>query len=56
MPNYSYTCMNCDTDEDRIVKIDRRDDQHCRKCGNTLNRNWTFEGSVWSPTKNGGHS
>ena len=56
MPNYAYVCLNCDTDEERIVKIDDRDNQRCLECGNRLNRDWKFEGSVWSPTSNGGHS
>lgn len=56
MPNYSYTCLACDKDENRIVKIDDRDKQSCSTCGNKLNRTYKFEGSVWSPTKNGGHS
>ena len=56
MPNYSYTCLACDKDEDRIVKIDDRDNQTCSACGNRLNRTYKFEGHVWSPTANGGHS
>lgn len=56
MPNYEYTCIHCDTDEDRNVPIDYRDLQKCDKCGNRLNRVWSFNGAVWSPTSSKGAS
>ena len=53
MPTYSYTCLACDIDLDRMTKIDVRDDQVCEKCGNRLNRNITRPGLVWAPTAGG---
>jgi putative FmdB family regulatory protein len=56
MPNYEFTCLNCDETFDRIVPMDDRDIQKCAKCGYRLNRNIAFNGSVWAPTStNGGH-
>ena len=54
MPNYEYTCVNCDETTERIVKIDEREKQSCEKCGYRLNRVYSFNGSVWAPTS-GGH-
>lgn len=54
MPNYSYVCVNCDTDEDRIVKIEDRDEQRCDRCGYRLNRIFAFDGIVWAPSSTGG--
>ena len=54
MPNYEYTCLNCDETFDRMSKIDDRDTQKCHKCGYRLNRNVAFNGTVWSPTSTGG--
>lgn len=53
MPNYDYSCLACDTDEERNVKIAERDNQNCQQCGNRLNRNYTFHGAVWAPTSSG---
>lgn len=53
MPNYDYTCMECDTDEERNVSMEERESQWCNVCDNKLTRAWTFKGSVWSPTREG---
>lgn len=56
MPNYDYRCIICGTTIERNVAIPDRDSQRCEKCKNPLVRLLTFQGSVWSPTRNGGHS
>lgn len=53
MPTYSYTCITCDSDLDRNVKIDDRDNQFCNNCGIRLGRNITRPGMVWAPTAGG---
>jgi putative FmdB family regulatory protein len=54
MPTYEYTCIECDSTEDRVVAIDDRDKQRCEKCGYRLYRVLSFNGVVWAPTS-GGH-
>ena len=54
MPMYNYTCMVCDENTDRLVKIADRDGQSCDECGYKLFREIVFTGLVWSPTANGG--
>lgn len=57
MPTYSYSCMACDENFERLlVKIDERDDQRCKKCSRWLQRGIDRPGLVWSPTRNNGHS
>ena len=56
MPTYSYYCLACDQDTSKFCKIERRDDQICRSCGNRLVRQIDKPGMVWSPTRNGGFS
>lgn len=58
MPVYDYEgCWWCETDdEERLCSIEQRDMQYCEKCGMPLRRKISFQGSVWSPTRNGGHS
>lgn len=56
MPIYSYSCVNCDIDEERIVSIPQRDEQVCDSCGYKLVRPIDRPGMVWSPTRNGGYS
>lgn len=56
MPIYTYTCMNCDSDEERLVNISARDEQSCEDCGYKLIRSIDRPGMVWSPTRNGGFS
>jgi putative FmdB family regulatory protein len=56
MPLYTYSCMNCDTDQERLVSIDARDRQQCESCGYGLIRSIDRPGMVWSPTRNGGYS
>lgn len=55
MPNYDYTCLECDKTITRTnVKIDHRDDQVCESCGQILKRSWTVENvAVWAPTSGG---
>lgn len=53
MPTYSYSCMACDSDFDRITSIDSRDEQFCTTCGNRLIRNITRPALVWAPTAGG---
>lgn len=56
MPIYTYSCINCDKDEERITNISSRDDQSCEDCGYKLFRSIDRPGMVWSPTRNGGYS
>lgn len=56
MPLYTYYCKVCDTDIERITRIDLRDNQMCVDCGYRLIRNLDRPGMVWSPTRNGGYS
>lgn len=53
MPTYSYTCMNCDTNTDKIVAIKDRDDQMCVDCGYRMQRGIDLPGLVWAPTAGG---
>lgn len=53
MPTYDFSCIVCDTDNEKNVTIEERDNQFCGKCGNRLNRNLTFKGSVYAPTAGG---
>jgi hypothetical protein len=39
-----------------FIAIECRDEQQCDKCFHDLKRVPVFTGSVWSPTRNGGHS
>lgn len=55
MPSYEYVCEACMSPEERIVPIGDRDSQ-VHFCGGHLKRNWTFQGIVWSPTRNNGYS
>lgn len=54
MPVYTYTCVSCDSDEERILRIDDRDNQFCKRCANRLNRSYVFEGAVYAPTSTNG--
>jgi len=56
MPNYDYRCPVCEVTVERNVDMTNRDDQDCEKCCTPMERKFTFRGSVWSPTKNGGMS
>jgi putative FmdB family regulatory protein len=56
MPNYDFDCTHCESTVEKNVPIEMREAQFCEECGNPLIRHWSFKGSVWSPTKNGGHS
>jgi putative FmdB family regulatory protein len=53
MPNYDFKCPVCETEEERNVGIDEREDQQCDKCYHPLERVWNFKGSVWAPTSSG---
>lgn len=54
MPLYRYRCDNCETTEERNAKIKDKDRQVCRTCLEPLRSLICFQGSVWSPTANGG--
>jgi len=56
MPIYSYTCLKCDTNIERMCLIENRNNQFCVNCGYRLAREVDKPGMVWSPTKNGGYS
>jgi|694.fasta_scaffold151623_3 putative FmdB family regulatory protein len=56
MPLYTYSCINCDSDEERLASISARDEQKCAGCGYSLIRSIDRPGMVWSPTRNGGYS
>lgn len=56
MPIYSYTCLKCDTNVERMCLIENRNNQFCVNCGYRLAREVDKPGMVWSPTKNGGYS
>lgn len=56
MPMYSYGCLVCDRDFEKIVDLNSRDSVLCDKCGNRAIRKIDRPGLVWSPTRNGGHS
>lgn len=55
MPIYDYYCEECKGIISRNVSVIFREDQTC-DCGRELKRQWSFQGVVWSPTRNGGHS
>lgn len=55
MPIYDFKCK-CGEEDTRMIASEDRNTQICLECGDLMSRNWTFEGSVWSPTRNGGHS
>lgn len=55
MPIYAYYCARCDRDSEESVAIAQRDEPQDCECGNTKYRKLKFQGSVWSPTANGGH-
>lgn len=41
MPTYSYTCMHCDTDVDKIRGINEQEPEYiCDSCGNRLIRSY----------------
>lgn len=50
MPLYTYTCLQCDEDTEKNVKIADRDNQRCEGCGNRLHRPIDFKGGVYAPT------
>lgn len=56
MPIYSYSCLECDIDFEKITGLDQRDSVICDKCGYRATRKIDRPGMVWSPTRNGGHS
>lgn len=56
MPNYAYYCVACDNETEKNVTMNDRDDQDCDTCHRKLKKKFRFNGSVWSPTRNGGHS
>ena len=56
MPMYSFYCYECDENKTKICKIDARDYQTCDNCNGPLMRKIDIPGSVWSPTRNSGHT
>lgn len=55
MPIYEYECFACLRSEEINVPIAQRDDiKDCDVCGNIRYRKISFNGTVWSPTTNGG--
>jgi putative FmdB family regulatory protein len=56
MPIYTYYCPACDTDHEKMIAMQNRDDAQCDKCGYRMIRGIDRPGMVWSPTRNGGHS
>lgn len=56
MPNYDFACLVCDEDFEKNVPYDEIDKIICEKCGYNAKRVYTFNGLVWSPTRNNGHS
>ena len=54
MPIYTYWCQGCDSDHERMTKIDERDTQRCSECGNRLIRAIDRPGAVLAPTSTGG--
>lgn len=56
MPIYTFYCAECREKKTRMCKIDDRNQQQCEKCDKKMIRKVDFPGSVWSPTRNGGHS
>lgn len=50
---YTYVCLSCDTEHEDIVKMEDRDKQFCKDCGNRLNRAVDRPGLVWAPTAGG---
>ncbi len=36
MPIYTYECTKCQKEEDRIVRMDDRENQLCEACGQRL--------------------
>ena len=53
MPIYDYFCGECNELQEHNVKIEERENQYC-ECGNSLDRQITFKGAVFSDTANGG--
>lgn len=56
MPIYTYTCVTCDQESEKMIPVSDRDIQMCATCGYKLIRNMDRPGLVWSPTRNGGYS
>jgi len=56
MPIYTYTCLVCDKDVEKMIPMIQRDQQMCPECGHRLIRGIDRPGLVWSPTRNSGYS
>ena len=54
MPIYTFNCVECEKQSDRIVKIAERDDQHCEECDAKLVRGIDSPGAVWAPSSSSG--
>lgn len=53
MPMYTYYCMACDKDFEKLMKMEQRDEALCSICGNRLVRGLDRPGLVWAPTRGG---
>lgn len=54
MPIYEYYCNYCMKLSEENISIDKRDNAVKCTCGNYKYRKISFNGTVWSPTANGG--
>jgi len=54
MPMYTYYCMACDQDFEKLIKMEMRDQAMCESCGNRLIRGLDRPGLVWAPTSSKG--
>lgn len=53
MPMYTYYCVSCDKDFEKLMKMEKRDEALCEFCGNRLIRGLDRPGLVWAPTRGG---
>ena len=53
MPTYTFNCIDCNTQFEAVVPMDKRDEQKCEKCGKKLFRLIDRPGLVWAPTAGG---
>ena len=52
MPLYDFKCSECESIEEKLVKLEDVGEQYCEKCGNKLEKclplsNFALKGSGW---------
>lgn len=53
MPNYTFVCVECDIEFDKMIPYEEIENTMCEKCGYRAKRLYTFKGLVWAPTSGG---